>query len=68
MHHHKPPVKIGLNASEVAISTLRTRYSPDDELLKQGETVNGHRYRQQLINLNHALFENGQNGKRDTND
>ena len=27
------------------------------ELLKTGETVNGHRYRQQLINLNHALLE-----------
>lgn len=27
------------------------------ELLKPGETVNGHRYRQQLINLNHALLE-----------
>lgn len=27
------------------------------ELLKPGETVNGERYRQQLINLNHALIE-----------
>lgn len=27
------------------------------ELLKPGKIVNGHRYRQQLINLNHALFE-----------
>lgn len=26
------------------------------ELLKAGETVNGHRYRQQLINLYHALL------------
>lgn len=27
------------------------------ELLKPGETVNTHRYRQQMINLNHALIE-----------
>lgn len=27
------------------------------ELLKPGETVNGQRYRQQMINLNHALIE-----------
>lgn len=27
------------------------------ELLKPGETVNGERYRQQMINLNHALIE-----------
>jgi len=29
MHHQKLPVKIGLNASEVAISTLRTRSAPE---------------------------------------
>ena len=27
------------------------------ELLKPGETVNADRYRQQIINLNHALIE-----------
>ena len=27
------------------------------ELLKPGETVNTNRYRQQMINLNHALIE-----------
>lgn len=27
------------------------------ELLKPGDTVNANRYRQQMINLNHALIE-----------
>ncbi|GIX76946.1 hypothetical protein CEXT_544561 [Caerostris extrusa] len=38
--------------------------APDDELLKTSQTVNGHRYRQQLINKNYALLSQNDTAAR----
>jgi len=53
MHYRKLPVKIGLNASEVTILTLRTRSAPEDQ--KQLRTPICKRYWMKMIQTQDQL-------------